>query len=57
MRMQEDLNVEIAGQIAEREGHQRAWWGPQVGLGGDRRELFVRIRRPRIGIKEEGDGW
>jgi hypothetical protein len=28
---QEDLNVEIAAPIAEREGHGRAWWSPKSG--------------------------
>jgi hypothetical protein len=31
MRMREDLNVEIAAPIAEREGQGRAWWAPSRG--------------------------
>jgi hypothetical protein len=57
MRMQGDLNVDIAGPIAEREGHGRAWWVPQSGLGKDRRDLSWYASYGGARIKEEGDGW
>jgi len=57
MRMHEDLNVEIAAPIAEREATNEHGGAPQVGLGGDRRELRWYASGGRAGIKEDGDGW
>ena len=54
--MQEDLNVEIAALIAEREGPDEHV-GPLKSAGGDRRELRWYASGGRAGIKEDGDGW